>query len=129
MPIGSYGCVPKPVMAHHRALLERVEANPDRWFRSDYRPLQTQQRLRIAAYVKSRDDDLVFVENASAGCNAFLRSFAKTLSVGVSGPARPEIAESGRGASRNCSTPSPSALPCHHRNCGAGRAVLQPSSC
>jgi selenocysteine lyase/cysteine desulfurase len=32
--------------------------------------------------VNSADDDLVFVDNASAGVNAFLRSFARTLKKG-----------------------------------------------
>jgi isopenicillin-N epimerase len=69
-------------MAARRKRLEQVESNPDRWFRSDYRPLLAAVRGRIAKYVGADPKDLVFVENASAGCNAFLRSFGRTLTAG-----------------------------------------------
>ena len=53
-----------------------LQAFPDDWIQTErgYRPLLEAARAEMAAYVNSDDDDLVFVENASDGCNSFLRS-------------------------------------------------------
>eukprot|EP00729_Bicosta_minor_P023363 gene23363-20412_t len=79
---GSYGCMPNDVREHFFGLEKQVELNPDQWFRTDYRPLQNTNKARVAKYVGSNDEDIVFVENASGGVNAFLRSFGRTLNAG-----------------------------------------------
>lgn len=75
---------------------ERVELNPDQWFRYDVYSevwLSTEWLLTIlqmdkvrekmANYVGVETEDLAFVENASAGANAVLRSLQPTLKPGA----------------------------------------------
>jgi len=73
---GSFGTVPREVLAVMTQYQQQCEAFPDDWIQTErgYRPLLEAARAEMAAYVNSDDDDLVFVENASDGCNSFLRS-------------------------------------------------------
>jgi len=73
---GSFGAVPRPVFdAQVESMLE-MEANTFLWFlpTMGYRPQLNKARRELAEYVGARPSDLVFVENASAGINAVLRS-------------------------------------------------------
>eukprot|EP01052_Picozoa_sp_SAG31_P032761 SAG31_NODE_3625_length_4056_cov_1.750126_4_plen_101_part_00 len=52
-------------------------SDPDLWIQSNtegYRAFLDDARTEVAEYVGAEPQDLVFVENASAGCNSFLRS-------------------------------------------------------
>eukprot|EP00928_Gymnodinium_smaydae_P064654 TRINITY_DN47936_c0_g1_i1.p1 TRINITY_DN47936_c0_g1~~TRINITY_DN47936_c0_g1_i1.p1 ORF type:complete len:469 (-),score=79.21 TRINITY_DN47936_c0_g1_i1:9-1280(-) len=76
---GSYGASPKAVLDAERRWQLQMEANPDHWFRSaDADGLAGSLdvvRARLARYIGASDpQDLVFVDGASAGVNAVLRS-------------------------------------------------------
>jgi isopenicillin-N epimerase len=81
---GSFGTVPRDVMAELHRLQEQCEADPDVWIQSaeegaGYRPMLAAAREAIAGYVGAEAANLVFVENASGGCNSFIRSVAAQL--------------------------------------------------
>ena len=71
---GSYGAVPRAVLQAAQDTRYRVEANPDRFFRDDFRELLEPVLERLARLVGASPKDLVLVENASHGVNAVLRS-------------------------------------------------------
>ncbi|EGD80930.1 hypothetical protein PTSG_01513 [Salpingoeca rosetta] len=75
---GSFGATPKSVRAYQEQLTTQMEARPDDWFRGGYQRLLDATRAQLAAYVSANADDVVFVENASSGVNAVLRSFPLT---------------------------------------------------
>jgi isopenicillin-N epimerase len=71
---GSYGAAPHRVLAaaeRWRALMER---NPDRFMRQILPGALRAAAARLAALLHAKADDLAFVENATAGVNAVLRS-------------------------------------------------------
>ena len=71
---GSYGAAPRRVLAaaaRWRALMER---NPDRFMREILPGALRAAAARLAAFLHARADDLAFVENATTGVNAVLRS-------------------------------------------------------
>ena len=80
-PFAQYGAVPKVVAAHHRALSERCEANPDRWI-GEYRPFVVEARGEIARLIRASTEDVVMVENASTGVNTVLRHLEPPLQRG-----------------------------------------------
>ena len=71
---GGYGVAPRRVLAEQAAWRARIEANPMRFMQEELTPLQRAAAATLAGYLKVRGEDLVFVENATAGCNAVLRS-------------------------------------------------------
>ena len=71
---GSYGAAPHFVLDAATALRMRVEANPDRFFRSDLYTLIPGVLSRLAALVGANSEDVVLIDNASHGVNAVLRS-------------------------------------------------------
>ncbi len=94
---GTVGATPKPVLAAQQQLQRDIEAHPARFLireLADLRPAEVraaaaaaedadppQPRLRaaadrIAAFVGGRGDDLAFIDNASSGVSAVLRSLA-----------------------------------------------------
>jgi selenocysteine lyase/cysteine desulfurase len=75
---GSFGTVPRDVMEELHRLQEQCEDDPDTWIQQPqgYRGFLDTARAAIAQYVGVEAENLVFVENASAGCNAFLRSLS-----------------------------------------------------
>jgi selenocysteine lyase/cysteine desulfurase len=75
---GSFGTVPRDVMEELHRLQEQCEDDPDTWIQQPqgYRGFLETARAAIAEYVGAGSEDVVFVENASAGCNAFLRSLS-----------------------------------------------------
>lgn len=82
---GTVGAVPREVLAAQQAVRDAIERNPARFLLrelADVRqiPMRMPPRMRtaiapIAAFLGSDADDLVFVDNATAGCNAVLRSW------------------------------------------------------
>ena len=75
---GSFGTVPRDVMAELHRLQEQCEDDPDTWIQqpSGYRGKLEEARHEVAQYVGAETENVVFVENASGGCNAFLRSLS-----------------------------------------------------
>jgi len=71
---GSFGSPPREVIEARRRIEDECEANPDIFIRGGYQKYLLQNRERIAKYLNSKQEDLVFIENASAGINSVLRS-------------------------------------------------------
>jgi isopenicillin-N epimerase len=71
---GSYGACPRPVLVHQARLRVRLERQPVRFFGRDLEGLLDGARAAVAAFLDADPDDLVFVQNATAGVNAVLRS-------------------------------------------------------
>ena len=74
---GSYGATPKQVETAARKYREIMENQPEYWFRRDLFTRLDATREKIARYINARaPEDVVFVDNASDGVNAVLRSLA-----------------------------------------------------
>jgi isopenicillin-N epimerase len=71
---GGYGVTPKPVMVAAAAWRERIERNPTRFITEELAAAWRGAAGVLAAHLGARGDDLVFVANATEGCNAVLRS-------------------------------------------------------
>ena len=71
---GSFGASPAPVRAAQDEWRARLEAEPVRFFLRELGPAQDAAREEVAAFVGAAPEDFVFVRNATAGCNAVLRS-------------------------------------------------------
>jgi selenocysteine lyase/cysteine desulfurase len=84
---GSYGSCPLSVTANQTAWIRQCEENPDLWYRSglgfdNVFDFQDRVRAKMAGYINGGFNDTVFVDNASNGVNAVLRSLARTLPPG-----------------------------------------------
>ena len=84
---GTVGVTPLRVMAARQAILEEIERHPSRFILRELtavtmgRQARGVPRLReaaatVAEFLGARGEDLVFVDNATTGANAVLRSFA-----------------------------------------------------
>src|SRR5262249_27581415 len=73
---GSFGTTPRSVLAAADRWRHRMEANPDRFFREIMPPALRRAAGMLASYLGAREQELSFVENATAGANAVLRSLA-----------------------------------------------------
>ena len=71
---GSFGATPRTVLAAAQRWRARMEANPDRFLRSVLPGALRAAAARLARFLKVKAEDLVFVENATSGMNAVLRS-------------------------------------------------------
>jgi isopenicillin-N epimerase len=81
---GTVGVVPRCVLAAQQAIRDEMERQPSRFMLRDVSgllgvPGREPTRLRraaaaVAEFIGARADDLVFVDNATAGVNAVLRS-------------------------------------------------------
>ena len=81
---GTVGAPPRRVLEHQRAIVDEIERQPARFMLRELADTDgtavAPQRLRVAAaavaeFVGVESDDLVFVDNITAGANAVLRSF------------------------------------------------------
>lgn len=82
---GTVGVTPRRVLAVQQAVRDEMEREPSRFLLRDVSglvgvPTGRPSRIRdaaaaIASFVGARGDDLVFVDNATTGVNAVLRSF------------------------------------------------------
>ena len=80
---GSFGATPAPVLEAQQRLRSRVEANPTKYFLGgDYQCELDSARRAVADFVGGDEAGLVFVNNATAGVNAVLRSLEPTLAPG-----------------------------------------------
>ena len=71
---GSYGACPVPVFERYQELQRELERNPMELLARGFYDRMAEARAALAAFVGARDDDLVFVPNATAGLNAVIRS-------------------------------------------------------
>ena len=76
---GSYGATPSAVLAVQRDWVREMEANPEMFVRFWQYGFRDAVLAKIARYVNARAADVVFVDNASHGVNAVLRSLAERL--------------------------------------------------
>ena len=71
---GSFGATPRVVLAAAERWRRRVEANPDRFMR-EVLPRELRRAAgTLARFLNVAASDIVFVENATSGVNAVLRS-------------------------------------------------------
>jgi isopenicillin-N epimerase len=71
---GSFGATPNVVLAAQDAWRRQLEAQPSRFMRQVLPRALRHAADRLAGFVGGRGDNLAFVENATVGCNAVLRS-------------------------------------------------------
>ena len=80
---GSFGATPAPVLEAQQRLCSRIEANPTKYFLGgDYQRELDSARRAVADFVGADEAGMVFVNNATAGVNAVLRSLEPTLAPG-----------------------------------------------
>ena len=80
---GSYGCCPKEVLKAQSYWRDITESNPDKFYRYTLFDELDAVRKEVASYVHSKWEDITFVENASEGMNAFLRSLVTTATTSI----------------------------------------------
>ena len=73
---GSFGATPKSVVAAQRDWQDRLERQPSRFMSTVYPTAIRDAASTLATFLNAGGHDLVFVDNATAGCNAVLRSLA-----------------------------------------------------
>jgi len=71
---GGYGATPRSVLAAQDRWRAQLEAEPTRFMQRDYLPAVTSASAALARFLGADAEDLVFVENATGGVNAVLRS-------------------------------------------------------
>jgi isopenicillin-N epimerase len=71
---GSFGATPKLVLAAQDEWRRRMEAQPSRFMRAVLPDAMREAAAQLAKFVGAEGKDLAFVENATTGCNAVLRS-------------------------------------------------------
>lgn len=71
---GSFGATPRVVLAAQDAWRRRMEAQPSRFMGRVLPEALRAAAERLAEFLGARGQDVVFVDNATAGCNAVLRS-------------------------------------------------------
>jgi isopenicillin-N epimerase len=71
---GSFGATPRVVLAAQRDWQRRMEAQPGLFFRAILPDALRHAADRLGMFVGADGKDIVFVDNATVGCNAVLRS-------------------------------------------------------
>ncbi len=71
---GSYGACPRPVFEVYQQWQRELEANPVEILGRRLKPLLAEARARLAAFLGTHRDNLVFVPNATTGANVVARS-------------------------------------------------------
>jgi len=71
---GSFGAMPVPVRDAQDDWRRKLEAQPTRFMAVELPPLLRHAAARLAAFVGAEAQDIGFVDNATTGCNAVLRS-------------------------------------------------------
>jgi isopenicillin-N epimerase len=72
---GSFGATPRAVLAEQDRWRARMERHPTGFMTYDLPAALRAAAAHLAAFVGVDDRDLVFVENATVGCNAVLNAF------------------------------------------------------
>jgi isopenicillin-N epimerase len=73
---GSFGAAPECVLAEQDMWRRRMEAQPTRFMGMVLPGALRDAAGRLAEFLGASGDDLVFVDNATSGCNAVLRSLS-----------------------------------------------------
>jgi isopenicillin-N epimerase len=73
---GSFGATPECVLAGQDAWRRRMEAQPTRFMGTVLPDALREAACRLGEFLGARGDDIGFVDNATTGCNAVLRSLA-----------------------------------------------------
>jgi isopenicillin-N epimerase len=73
---GSFGACPDAVIDQQTALRDQIEADPTGFIVERLEPLRNEARAAIARFLGADEEGLVFVDNATTGVNAVLRSLA-----------------------------------------------------
>lgn len=71
---GSFGAVPRAVLAEQRRLQERMERNPGEFLTVELPSALRAAAIRLAQFLGGRGEDFVFTENATAAVNTILQS-------------------------------------------------------
>jgi isopenicillin-N epimerase len=71
---GSFGATPRVVLAAQHDWQRRLEAQPSRFMRTELPNALRHAADRLGAFIGADGKDVAFVENATTGCNAVLRS-------------------------------------------------------
>jgi isopenicillin-N epimerase len=71
---GSFGATPRVVLAAQRDWQRQMEAQPGRFFRRELPNALRHAADRLGAFVGADGNNIAFVDNATVGCNAVLRS-------------------------------------------------------
>jgi len=71
---GSFGATPRVVLAVQRDWQRHMEAQPSRFMRSVLPGALRHAANRLGAFIGADGRDIAFVDNATTGCNAVLRS-------------------------------------------------------
>jgi isopenicillin-N epimerase len=71
---GSFGACPRPVFDEYQRWQRELERQPVAFLARRYPELIEAAKARLAAYLRARPDDLVFVPNATAGVNVVASS-------------------------------------------------------
>jgi len=71
---GSFGATPLAVLAEQERWRKRMEAQPTRFFSQAAVPAIRDAAAVLGRFVGAAGEDVVFVPNATTGCNAVLRS-------------------------------------------------------
>src|SRR5882672_4520901 len=71
---GAFGATPRSVLESQDHWRRLLEAQPSRFMRRVLPQALREAAARLGAFVGVRGEDLAFVENATEGCNAVLRS-------------------------------------------------------
>eukprot|EP00434_Breviolum_minutum_P000237 symbB.v1.2.000197.t1/scaffold21.1/size436794/16 len=72
---GGFGATPRPVRQAQSGFTDQQEAQPTAWFASGgYKKVISQVRPRVAEMMNANSSDVVFLDDASSGLNAVLRS-------------------------------------------------------
>ncbi|BAY92167.1 MULTISPECIES: aminotransferase class V-fold PLP-dependent enzyme [unclassified Tolypothrix] len=75
---GSFGACPKAVLEVQQKLRSQLEQEPINFFGRAWEPLIDNARSKLADFVGADSEDVVFVNNATTGVNAVLRSLTFT---------------------------------------------------
>lgn len=73
---GGYGVTPHAVAEEQERWRRRIERNPTRFFVKELPALLREAAVALAEHLGAAGEDVVFVDNATTGCNAVLRSLA-----------------------------------------------------
>jgi isopenicillin-N epimerase len=73
---GSFGATPECVSAEQDMWRRRMEAQPTRFMGTVLPGALRDAAGRLAEFLGARSDDIAFVDNATSGCNAVLRSLS-----------------------------------------------------
>jgi isopenicillin-N epimerase len=71
---GSFGAAPRVVLAAQQNWRQRLEAQPGRFMRAVLPEALRHAADRLGAFIGADGRDIAFVDNATTGCNAVLRS-------------------------------------------------------